>query len=156
MGVCLTVICPHCQRVSRFKLRQRSAALKVFGHALMDLDKSYELFCSFCAFRKDLDTGELPAAKAAERLQKQLDARELDPAHYLEALEALDFPTFRAFRDEAATWSCPVCKEKVPTTLNGCWKCSSPRPGLRNVHSSEGGLPPPPSAVTKPSNPSEY
>ena len=156
MGVCLTVTCPHCQRLSQFKLRKRSAAFYVFEHALVDLDRSYELFCSACTFRKDLDDGELSAANAAAHLHKQLEARELDPSQYSESLDALDFPALLALREEAATWSCPVCKEKVPATLNGCWKCNSPRPGLQNSRPSEdGSLPPLPSAVTRPSNPWE-
>src|SRR5258706_14501886 len=120
MGVCLTTTCPHCQRVSQFKLRQRSAALLLFEQALFNFGGSYELLCSLCTFRKDLDDCELPAAKAATRLHKQLEVRELDAAHYSEALHALDFPAFRALRDEAGMWSCPVCKEKVPATLSGC------------------------------------
>jgi uncharacterized protein YlaI len=156
IGVCLTTMCPHCQRVSQFKLRQRSAALFLYGYALIDFGGSYDLFCSLCAFRKDLDDSEFPTAKTAKRLHDQLTMRELDSAHYSEALDALDFPTYRALRDEAVTWLCPVCKEKVPATLNGCWKCSSPRPGLQNARlSEEDSLPRLPSAVTRPSNPWE-
>ena len=156
MGVCVAVMCPHCQRMSRFQLRQRSAALHVFGQAVADFGGTYELMCSLCKFRKDLADGELSAAQAAQRLFAQLEARELNPAQYAEALKALDFPSFRALQDEAATWSCPVCKEKVPATLNGCWKCSSPRPGLLNSDSpKQGELPRLPNAVTRPSNPWE-
>ena len=135
LGVCLKVMCPHCQQESEFRLRLRSAALQLFGLALADFGGCYELMCNLCKFRKGIGDGELSAAQAAVRLYTQLAARELHLEEYATALDALDFPTIRTLRDEAATWSCPVCKERVPATLNGCWNCSSPRPGLLNSDS---------------------
>lgn len=156
MGVCVATICPHCQRRSQFHLRQRSAALYLFGQAVAHFGGTHEFMCSLCKFRKEIPNGELSAAQAAQRLFVQLEARELNSAQYAEALEALDFPSLHALRDEAATWSCPVCKEKVPATLNGCWKCNSPRPGLLGSDSpKQDELPRLPNAVTRPSNPWE-
>lgn len=156
LGVCLKALCPHCQEESEFRLRMRSAALQLFGHAVADFGGSYELLCNVCKFRKDLEDAELSAAHAAVRLYTQLAARAISLEEYATALDALDFPTIRALRDEAATWSCPVCKERVPTTLNGCWKCSSPRPGsLKSDSPGREDLPHLPNAVTRPSNPWE-
>jgi len=156
MGVCVATTCPHCQQLSQFRLRQRSAALHIFGHAVADFGGTYELMCNLCKFRKDLADIESTVAQVARRLYQQLEAKELSPAEYKEALDALDFPALRALREEAATWFCPICKEKVPFTMNSCWKCSSPRPGLLNSDSpAQGDLPRLPNAVTRPSNPWE-
>jgi hypothetical protein len=156
MGVCLTALCPHCQRVSQFKLRRKGAALLLFGLELYTLDESYELSCCSCQFSKSIADDELSAARAAERLHQQLKAGQLPPAEYLKALDALDFPALQALRNEAATWPCPVCGEKVPATLSGCWKCSSPRPGMQKTPSSEeAGLPPLPTGLTQPRHPWE-
>ena len=72
LGVCLKVMCPHCQQVSEFRLRLRSAALQLFGHVVADFGGSYGLMCNLCKFRKDLRDGELSAAQAAARLYTQL------------------------------------------------------------------------------------
>ena len=139
MGVRMTVMCPHCQTLSLFRLRRMSAALHVLGLTLMEFGSSYQIICSSCNFRKDLDDAELSSAESAKRFNLQLEAHEIDPATYSAALDALVFPTLRALHDEATTWLCPVCKEKVPATLNGCWKCNSPRPGLQKASSPEDG-----------------
>jgi len=137
MGPCVTVMCPHCQKESRFSLRRLSAGLVVLGNPLINFDSSYQLICGSCSFRKDLDDAELSSAHAAQDLFRQLEANEIDPARYSEALEALVFPTLHTLRAEAATWSCPVCKEAVPATFNACWNCNSPRPGLQKPNSTE-------------------
>ena len=155
LGTCLVATCPHCQNLSHFKLRERSAVVKVFGMALIDFDKSYHLFCSLCGFWKDLQDGDLAAAEAARRLHAQVARLELNPAQYLGALDALDFATYRAIREEAAIWRCQVCSEKVPDTLNSCWKCNSLRPGVQDSLPSADEAPPLPHAVTRPSNPWE-
>jgi hypothetical protein len=109
-----------------------------------------------CKFRKDLGDGEFSAAQAAVRLYSQLAAHKLGPEEYAAALDGLDFPTLRTLREEAAMWPCPVCKEKVPGTLNACWKCNSPRPGLLKSDSpGSDELSRLPYAVTRPSNPWE-
>jgi rubrerythrin len=115
------------------------AALHVLGHTLMELDSSYQVVCSSCIFRKDLDDAELSSAEAAKRLYQQLEAHEIDPARYSAALDALDFPTLRNLRVEAATWLCADCNEKVPATINACWNCGSPRPGLQKPSSPDYG-----------------
>jgi len=156
VGVCLKLSCPHCRKESEFRMRLRSAALQFFGHAVLDVGGSYELMCSSCNFRKDLGDDELSAAQTAVRLYAQLAAREISLEEYSTSLDALDFPAIRTLRDEAATWSCPVCKERVPTTLNGCWKCNSPRPGLVNSDSPGNvALPHLPNGIVRPSNPWE-
>ena len=156
LGICLKVLCPHCQHESEFRLRLRSVALRLFGHAIGNFGESYEVMCSLCKFREDLGDGELPATQAAVRLYAQLTAHEISPNDYAKTIDALDFATIRKLRDEAAIWSCPVCKEKVPATLNGCWKCGSPRPGLLNSDLPErDDLPRLPYPVTRPSNPWE-
>lgn len=156
LGVCLRVLCPHCQMESDFRLQLRSAALKLFGHAVADFGGSYELTCNLCKFRKELGNAEASVAQAAVRLRTQLVARELSLEEYATALDALDIPMLRVLRDEAAMWSCPVCKDKAPVTLNVCWKCNSPRPGLVNSDSPErSDSPCLPYAVTRPSNPWE-
>jgi hypothetical protein len=156
LGVCLQILCPHCQKESDFRLRLRSAALQLFGHAVADFGGSYELMCGSCKFRKDLGDAELSAAQAAVRLHTQFVAHELTSEEYATALDALDFPTIRTLKDEAAMWSCPVCKERAPATLTACWKCNSPRPGM--VKSDSPGSDDSarlPYAVTRPSNPWE-
>jgi hypothetical protein len=156
LGVCLKVLCPHCQKESEFRLRSRSVVLRLFGHAVTKFDESYELRCSLCKFQKDLGDGEFLSAQVAKRLYAQLRAHKLSLEEYATELDALDFPTLRILRDEAAMWLCPVCKEKVPGTLNACWKCSSPRPGMLKGDSPGGAeLPRLPYAVTRPSNPWE-
>jgi hypothetical protein len=156
LGVCLKAPCPHCQRAGEFKLRQRSAVLTCFGYPILDFGRVYELMCSSCKFCKELADDELPVAEAAIRLYQQLGAGELNPDEYAQALEALNFPARKALGDEAAAWRCSVCKEQVPATLNACWKCSTPRPGLYKATTPEtGNLPRLPDAVTRPSNPWE-
>jgi hypothetical protein len=112
--------------------------------------------CGLCKFRKDLEDGELSVAQIAVRLHKKLTSHELSHEDYTLALHGLDFPSVRALRDEAAMWLCTVCKEKVPATMNGCWKCRSSRPGLLSPDSpGDDALPRLPDAVTRPSNPWE-
>ena len=151
MGVCASVVCPHCQSVSRFLLRTVSGAVVVFGIPLFDADRCYQLVCSACKFRKDLETRELSAAAAAKDLYLKFEAHEINPEQYVKALDGLDFPSLRALREEAATWTCSSCGERVPGNFDGCWKCSSPRPGSQgSAPPGEFRLPPLPRAVTRP------
>jgi hypothetical protein len=157
-GACLKAVCPHCQKESEFRLRMRSGALRLFGFVVADLGGCYCLKCNGngCKFWKDLEDGELAAAQTAVCLYREMVADELSADAYAKSLDALDFPTIHALRKEAATWSCPVCGEKVPLTMNGCWKCSSPRPGLAKSESAASeDRPPIPYAATRPSNPWE-
>jgi hypothetical protein len=133
----MTVMCPHCQTESRFRLRRMIAALHVLGHTLIELDSTYQIACSSCNFRKELNEAELSSAEEAKCLYQQLEAHEIDAARYSEALDALDFPTLRTLCVEAATWSCPECNEKVPATINACWNCGSSRPGLQKPSSPD-------------------
>ena len=156
MGVCLITLCPHCQRVSPFKLREVGAAVLVFEQPVIGFGGDYRLICDSCKFQKDLDPGEFSAAKTAAQLYKQLETHEIDETKYAETLDALDFPTLRALRDEARSWTCAVCKERVPATLNACWKCNSPRPGLVSEGAvPPGQLPPMPSELSKAPHPWE-
>src|SRR3954463_10953699 len=59
MGVCLMAMCPHCYQATQFRLRERSAALHVFGFALLHFGQAYELLCSSCGFRKEIVDHEL-------------------------------------------------------------------------------------------------
>jgi hypothetical protein len=156
-GVCLQVVCPHCQQESEFRLVLRAGALKLFGLPVADLGGVYELICVGCKFRKDVAADELTAAQSAVRLHADLREGNLTAEQYATALDALDFPTHRALRDEAATWPCPACNEKVPAALNGCWKCNSPKPGLSKPESPVSDeLPPLPNAVTRSGNSWEH
>src|SRR3954469_2913766 len=154
MGVCVAATCPHCQSLSRFELRSSSDTLNVFGIAIAEIGGSYDLTCKSCNYRKEITDQELSAAQAAQGLYGRLNAGELSSREYAEALAALDFPSLDALQEEAATWSCPICKEKVPATIQSCWKCSSPRPGvLAPASGDQGETPRPPDALTRPSNP---
>jgi hypothetical protein len=137
IGVCAILICPHCQTVSRFTLRQVSAAFVLYGLRLFDVDRCYQLFCGLCKYRKALDSRELLPAMRAKRLYVRLEAGEITPVQYLEALDALKFPSLRALRTEAKTWTCPNCTEKVPEGFDRCWKCNAQRPELQSTIPTE-------------------
>src|ERR1044071_2847755 len=55
MDVCLITLCPHCQRVSPFKLREVGAAVLVFEQPVIGFGGDYRLICDSCKFQKDLD-----------------------------------------------------------------------------------------------------
>jgi hypothetical protein len=78
MGVCLITLCPHCQRVSPFKLREVGAAVLVFEQPVIGFGGDYRLICDSCKFQKDLDPGEFSAAKTAAQLYKQLETHEIE------------------------------------------------------------------------------
>jgi|GEM_PF-6297785 len=156
LGPCLATLCPHCQKLSRFKLGRRSAAFILFGFPLFDFDENFQLVCGSCSFRKDLASEDLSAVLSAKSLFQQLETQIISPERYLEALNSLEFPAYRALCEEAASWACSVCREKVPATLNACWKCNSPRPGIAEATLAEDGpLPPLPNAVTRSPHPWE-
>jgi hypothetical protein len=156
LGVCAALICPHCQSLSRFMLREVSAALAFFGLPVFAVDRCYQLFCGSCGFRKDVDHGELGSAMAAMRLFAQLDGGEISPAEYLEELGRLEFPALHELREEAMVWTCPRCTEKVPEKLGACWQCHSVRQDTEGTIATDEFRPPElPSAITRPSNPWE-
>ena len=156
IGVCAVLMCPHCQTVSRFTLRQVRAAVILFGVPLFDVDRCYQLFCSSCKFRKDLDPRELFPAMRTKRLYLRLEAGVIDPSQYLRALDALKFPSLCELRENARIWICPSCGEKVPPNFHECWKCGTPRPGVQSIApTDDSNVPQLPRAVTRPTNPWE-
>jgi hypothetical protein len=156
LGNCVASLCPHCGKSSVFTLRRLCAALNIFEQPMIALDESHQLVCPQCKYFRDLPDEEVSAAKAAMTLLKQLEAKEIDEAKYLAALGELDFRTHHVLRDEAASWTCAACKEKVPNSLNACWKCNSARPGLlQSANSDTDSLPPLPTPITRPTHPWE-
>jgi hypothetical protein len=137
LGVCAVVLCPHCQKSGAFHLWQIAANLRFFGVPLVDMDRTYQIICSHCKFRRDLKDVELLAAMRAKRLYSKLESQEIDPQKYLDGLGALDFPTLCQLREDAMTWACTNCREKVPPNFINCWNCNSPRPGSEKSRPTE-------------------
>jgi hypothetical protein len=156
LGVCAALICPHCQALTRFLLREVSAALSFYGLRLLTVDRCYQLFCSSCKFRKDLNSRELLPARRAIRLFARLESGEITAAQYLQELGGLEFPTLYTLREEAKAWTCSRCMETVPEELGSCWKCNSMRPELEAMAPTEEfHAPELPRVISRPSNPWE-
>jgi hypothetical protein len=156
VGVCATLICPHCQAFSPFMLREVSALLNFYGWPLWDVNRCYQLFCNSCRFRKDIDHSELRPAGLAIQLFGKLESGEITPAQYLQELGELEFPSLHALREEARVWMCPRCMEKVPEKLGACWKCNSVRPEIDSTTATDAFESPElPTAVTRPMHPWE-
>lgn len=137
LGICAALLCPHCQQASNYKLHQQAASLCIAGIPLFDIDRSCFLACTGCKFRADLNPGELSAARRAKELYLKLESQELAPQQYLEKLEALDFPTLRKLRENAVTWSCSGCQEKVPANFDTCWNCGTGKPDAKDAPPTE-------------------
>lgn len=156
LGECVATVCPHCQTVSRLRLRQLKAVVVLFGIPLLDLDRAYQLFCSKCAFRKDLNIRELLPAMRAKRLFARLEAGEIASPQYLDALKALRFPSLHELLENAKSWRCAKCGEGVPANFNNCWQCGSGRPGSQSFLPISAFEPPSlPRPLTRPTNPWE-
>ena len=79
LGVCAAVMCPHCQSLSQFMLREVSAALAFYSVRLFEVDRCYQLVCGSCKFRKDMERKELSAAVEAMRLFTELESGVVTP-----------------------------------------------------------------------------
>ena len=154
-GTCLAGICPHCEQLAEFKLRELGAGLAVFGVPISRVSLTYDLVCSLCGHQQDFKEMQLAKAEQAKEIYRKLKAGELSAEDYLKQMEELNFPAFRALQKAAAKWACAVCGEDVPASINACWNCDSPRPGLPTADVSETAEPKLPEGIARSVHPWE-
>jgi hypothetical protein len=156
LGVCAKLKCPFCMKEGPFVLRKVGTFIKYHGLSLLEIDKIYQLACTLCKYRKDIEPQEISSAKKSVILLSKKENGEISESDYSLQIAHLEFPSLHALREASKAWTCPDCGEDVPANFSECWKCKAVRPMAQLEEISEQiGAPKLPYGITRSVHPWE-
>jgi hypothetical protein len=156
LGVCAKLKCPFCMKEGPFALRKIGTSITYHGLSLFEIDKIYQLACTSCKYRKDIEPQEISCAKNAVILFSKKENGEISESEYSRQIVELGFTSLNVLREASKVWVCPNCKEEVPANFSECWKCKAIRPMAQLDEVSEQlGAPKLPYGITRSVHPWE-
>lgn len=133
-GPVLPSECPGC-RCRALRLIERRSAYPLLRFA--GVGGCWLIRCAECSWTLDVPKAEAAGLRRLCALAADFRAGRLSQAALTEAIRTCGLASVDKVQARGATWTCAACGEAVPTTLDACWNCETPKPGLSDADGAE-------------------
>lgn len=128
-GQLLAVNCPECNKQSGYKLMQKTFAAPFIFKLLLAKDTHlWNIECMNCSHSVKVPKEEAANIPEVQKMSDKMVAGEITPEEFHQVFSQFSF--IIELLNQAHSWNCPTCAERVDWKLQVCWNCSTPNPEI--------------------------